>query len=93
MDRYALLENPPAGMEPLARLWDWAQNESWERGDAWRAFLDLTGYSRDNYGDTVNAAGYSPGYLELSKLAAALAVFADRPGPCRMFMLELELAE
>lgn len=91
MDRDELLNNPPAGCDAVAALWVWASNESWETGDAWRLFLDLIGYSRDNFGDTVNPAGYRPDYVDLSKLADALQEYAHRPDTVNGYVMDLEL--
>ena len=94
MDRETLLSNPRDGMDALARLFTWAENEAPDTGgDVWRLFLDLTGYSVEHFGDTVNPPQYRAGYLELSLLADALAVYAGRPGDVKDYALELELSE
>lgn len=93
MDTDALLENPPKGCEPIADLWSWAENESFDRGTCWLEFLDLIGYSRVNYGETINKADYLAGYVELDKLAKALSAYAKRPQEVRAYVLELELSE
>jgi hypothetical protein len=93
MDRDYLLNNPPAGLDSLAALWSWSENEDWQTGDVWRYFLDATGYSLDNFGDTVNPAGYSLDYVGMSKVADALQVFSRRPDDCREYMANLEFAE
>ena len=92
MDRYSVLDNPPKGCQGIAALATWSENEDFSRGTIWLEFLDLIGYSRAHFGDTINNADYSGGHLELSKLAKALEEFAIRPEQVWNYILEIELS-
>lgn len=92
MDRYSVLDNPPKGCDGVAALATWSENEDFSRGTIWLEFLDLIGYSRDNFGNTINEHAYQAGYLELSKLASALEEYATRPQEVRDYVLQIELA-
>lgn len=92
MDRYSVLDNPPTGCESVANLAIWAENEDFSRGTIWLEFLDLIGYSREHFGDTINQHTYQSGYIEQSKLAKALEEYATRPETVKDYIMEIELS-
>jgi len=94
-DIWTLLEQPaPAGCEAVQDLFSWSLNYNAGTGP-FVLFLDLIGYSNDEYGEPMypyNLVG-GFGYLELSKLAAALNEFTTDPGTVRTYVYRLMEAE
>ena len=105
-DIWQLLEDAPKGAEAVADLYHWSTN--YDAGDGpFTLFLDMLGYSDEEfgqpiYGPTVRLMGeYSRtgswddrlGYVELSKLGAALIEYANSPQDVRAFVDRLMLAE
>lgn len=76
---YELLDNAPDYLRPVVDLIYWATNEDFSRGTTYLAFIDLIGYSRENFGDTINNPEWTPGYVEADYLADALKVWATNP--------------
>lgn len=92
---WTLLETPPPGCSAVADLFHWSTNYDPGRGPS-TLFLDLIGYSADEYGEALYRAehgDYGLGYVECGKLAAALTEYADRPGDVRDFVSALIEAE
>lgn len=80
-DVWTLLEqDAPSGCAGVQDLYSWSLNYDAGRGP-FTLFLDLIGWSEDNYGETLYSVNNcSPlGYVEIGKLAAALTAYADRP--------------
>lgn len=86
-----LLDTAPEKLAPIVALIRWASNEGFSRGTTYLAFIDLIGYTREHFGDTLNPATWSPGYLEADYLADALKCWADRPQDVEDFLLNYEL--
>jgi len=70
--------------EAVEALADWSTN--CEHPTPFALFLDLIGWSEDNYGERIctdkgSGLHVQPGigYIEASKLAAALEAWSDRP--------------
>jgi hypothetical protein len=92
-DVWELCDAPPAGCEAVADLYHWSTNHDPGRGP-FSLFADLIGWSDDELGAPIyNLADTSLGYLELGKLAAALAEYADDPHDVRAFVGKLIAAE
>jgi hypothetical protein len=93
-DFWALLAFPPLGCKAVADLWNWSTNYDAGKGPA-SLFLDLIGYSADEFGENLYVLGNASGlgYVELGKLAAALTEYADRPGDVREYVEALMAAE
>ncbi len=91
---WALLEeDPPAGCEPIQDLYSWSLNFEPGRGP-FALLLDLIGWSDEQLGEPLyNLATASLGYVELSKLAAALTEYADSPLTVRDYVDQLLEAE
>lgn len=80
-------EAAPAFVGAIAELWSWSLNYDW--GDSRRPFplfLDLIGYSQDNYGAKSSVWAVSEcggfGWIELDLIGKALCEYADRPREC-----------
>lgn len=74
-----LEEDAPSGCADVQDLYSWSLNYDAGKGP-FTLFLDLTGWSADNYGETFyNLADMSLGYMELDKLARALSAYALNP--------------
>lgn len=93
-DIWALLEeSAPSGCDAVQDLYSWSLNYDAGRGP-FTLFLDLTGWSQDNYGETFyNLSDMSLGYLELDKLARALAEYALNPRSVERYVDTLMEAE
>ncbi len=90
---YDLLDKPPAGCDEVAGLYDWSTNYDPGRGPM-TLYLDLLGWSDEQLGETLyDLSTASLGYLELSKLAAALQQYAERPNEVRAYVDQLMNAE
>lgn len=87
-----LLDTAPDYLAPIVDLIRWASNESHATGTTYLAFLDLIGYTREHFGDTLNAPEWQPGYLEADYLADALKLWATRPVDVEEFLLDYELS-
>lgn len=93
-DIWAMLEDSaPAGCEAVQDLYSWGLNYDAGKGP-FPLLLDLIGWSEDELGEPIySLADASLGYLELSKLAAALSEYADRPHDVREYVDALMEAE
>jgi len=91
---WTLLEqDAPKGCEGVQELYSWSLNYDAGKGP-FTLFLDLIGWSEDNIGEPLySLKDASLGYLELSKLAAALTEYADRPNEVREYTDALLEAE
>ena len=88
-----LEESAPAGCEATQELYSWSLNHDAGTGPL-SLFLDLIGYSEDNFGETMfDLKSASLGYLELSKLADALKEYSDAPHDVREYVDTLMDAE
>lgn len=77
---WTMLEaDAPNGCDPVQDLYSWSLNYEPGRGPI-SLYLDLIGWSEEHYGEPLyDLSTASLGYLELSKLAAALTAYADDP--------------
>jgi hypothetical protein len=92
-DIWTLLDNAPDGCDAVSDLYHWSTNFDPGTGPM-TLFLDLIGWSDDEIGEPLySLKGASLGYLELSKLAAALTEYADRPHDVRDYVDALMTAE
>jgi hypothetical protein len=94
-DIWTLLEqDAPTGCESVQDLYSWSLNYQAGQGP-FTLFLDLIGYSEDEYGDTMWQGKPSSGlgYVELGKLAAALTSYANRPQDVTSYVGALMAAE
>ena len=89
-----LLENPPNYAEGTARLYSWSLNH--EFFSPFRKFLDLIGYSEDEFGEPLGdwkKPSEFLGYMELGYLAQGLEEYSNRPGDARDHIARLLEAE
>ena len=93
-DIWALLEQTaPTGCEAVQDLYSWSLNYDAGKGP-FALFLDLIGYSEDEYGcELYNMKDGGRGYVELSKLAAALEEYSTLPGTVYAYADTLIAAE
>ncbi len=88
-DVWTFTEEAPNYVSATANLWYWSTNYDAGRGPI-SLFLDLIGWSDENLGEPIyDLANASLGYVELSKLAAALTEYADRPHDVYAWISEL----
>jgi len=77
-----LLENPKPSQAHTAGLISWSMNYDLKTGTPYHIFLDLIGYSLEEYGS--NLFNYSNiqrvlGFMELDYLGDALKEYAENP--------------
>lgn len=83
-------DSAPTYAEGVERLYSWSSNH--EGFKPFRKFLDLIGWSADEYGSNLDSwadPADSFGYMELGLLADALTEYANRPDDVRGFISEL----
>lgn len=91
-----LLENPNPNQENIAGLISWSMNYDLKTGTPYHIFLDLIGYSADEYGS--NLFNYDNvqkvlGYMELDYLGDALKEYAENPQAVLDFIQTIDDAE
>ncbi len=92
---YELLENAPDYAKETAALIRWSENYDFPSPAS--LFLDLIGYSADQYGEVLcsdlGEVSARLGYLECDMLADALKEYAARPQDITAWLEELFAAE
>ena len=91
-----LLENPKPSQEQTAGLISWSMNYELKTGTPYHIFLDLIGYSMEEYGS--NLFNYSNvqnvlGFMELDYLGDALKEYANNPQEVLDFIGAIDEAE
>lgn len=91
MNQYEYLDMSPEWAQPVAELISWSTNFDYPNSP-YLVFLDLIGFSEENYGESFIKEDISKslGYLELAMLADALKVYANRPLDVEEFILKLD---
>lgn len=90
-----LYENPPKEAAETSALAEWSLNYDHKTGNPYQIFLDLIGYSEEEYGVNCFGGKFSNvlGYMELDYLADALKEYADNPTAVLGFIAELQELE
>jgi hypothetical protein len=91
-----LLETPKPSQEHTAGLISWSMNYDLKTGTPYHLFLDLIGYSEDNYGTPLfNLSNISKvfGFMELDYLGDALKEYAENPQAVLDFIGAIDEAE
>jgi hypothetical protein len=91
-----LLETPKPNQEHTAGLISWSMNYDLKTGTPYHLFLDLIGYSADNYGSplfNLNNVQQVFDYMELDYLADALKEYASNPQSVIEFIEAIDNAE
>ena len=93
-DIWAMLEqDAPEGCGSVQDLYSWSLNFDSGTGP-FTLFLDLTGYSVEEFGDRMyDMERMALGFVELSKLAAALESYSTRPYDVTEYVTALLTAE
>jgi len=93
---WELLENPKPNQEHTAGLISWSMNYDQKTGTPYHLFLDLIGYSADNYGEPLfNLSNVQKvmGFMELDYLGDALKEYAENPQAVLDFIEDTMRAE
>jgi hypothetical protein len=94
LDFFDLIENAPENLQGVARLASWATNYDTKTGTPFGVFLDLIGYSEDEFGENlISKPQRVLDFVGIDHLADALKEFADRPDDVRDFVQKLISAE
>jgi hypothetical protein len=90
-----LYENPPTGAEETSALAEWSLNYESKTGNPYQIFLDLIGYSENEYGSKLFRGEFQSvlGFMELDYLGDALKEYATNPQTVLNFIQELNEAE
>ena len=93
-DIWEMLEqDAPAGCEAVQDLYSWSLNYDAGRGP-FALLLDIIGWSEENVGESIyELSNYNLGYVEVSKLAAAMKEYSERPQDVRSYVDALMEAE
>ena len=92
---WELLETPAIETSNTADLILWSMNYDIKTGTPYHIFLDLIGYSDENYGENIFKGRVSSvlGYMELDYLGDALKEYATNPQAVNDFIDSLTAAE
>jgi hypothetical protein len=76
-----LIENPPANVAEVNELIRWSMNYDIKTGTPYHLFLDLIGYSFDNYGERLYQGEPRAvlGFMEMDIIGKALIEYATNP--------------
>ena len=76
-----LIETPAANVVEVTSLLHWSMNYDGRKGTPYHLFLDLIGYSHENYGDNLFKGNPRDvlGFLEIDYLGDALKEYANNP--------------
>ena len=85
MDEYEYLDSAPDYAQETARMIEWSANCEWSRSP-YALFLDLIGVSQERFGENLTTTVPDLGYVELDKLANALAEYAKRPNDLKEWL-------
>jgi hypothetical protein len=89
-----ILEQAPENLRNIAYLAQWSTNYDIRKGTPFLVFLDLIGYSHDNFGESqVKEPHKVLGYAEISYLADALEEYAVAPIQASDYIDELLSAD
>lgn len=83
-------DGAPEWAQGIAALYRWGLN--YETNSPFQKFLDLVGYSADEFGQNLarwDDASSNLGYVELGYLSDALGNWAERPHECELFVRSL----
>lgn len=90
---WELLENAPHYVTNVSQLISWSYNYDYQTGMPLWAFLDLIGYTRENFGGNLNPEGYTIDYISAECFAGALNEWADRPQDVEDFIQQYYAAD
>ena len=76
-----LIETPADNVCEVTNLIHWSMNYDGRKGTPYHLFLDLIGYSQENFGDTLFKGNPRDvlGFLEIDYLGDALKEYANNP--------------
>lgn len=94
MNTYELIENAPETLSRIARLWSVSSNYEYPTPATF--FIDLIGYTEEEYGEpltTMEQAVRRLDFIGLGLIGQALDEYTDRPNDARDFIQDLLEAE
>lgn len=90
---HEVLENAPARLQPIAELVEWSLNYDYKTGTPYWGFLDLIGYSDEQYGSKLNPDSFSLDYASADSFADSLKLWAVAPEAVYDFIQEIQNAD
>ncbi len=88
-----VLENASPKVQAIADLIEWSWNYDYKTGTPFWAFLDLIGYSADNYGSNLNPESFTLDFASADPFAEAIKVWATRPETVYEFIDQVQNAD
>lgn len=76
---WELLENPPQNVKNIADLYSWSMNYDIETGTPFQKFLDLIGFSDEEFDSHLCPGSFILDYASAETFAAALNEWSVRP--------------
>ena len=92
---WELLQDPPANVSETNALIEWSMNYDIKTGTPYHLFLDLIGYSHENYGEALYKGNPRNvlGFMEIDYLGDALKEYATNPQEVEAWIDALTEAE
>jgi hypothetical protein len=88
-----LIENPPVNCENVRDLYTWSTNYDYETGTPFMEYLDLIGYSDNEFGEKMNKPKFEVDYESAYQLGLALVSWSMRPEDVNNYVTALMEAE
>lgn len=88
-----LLEEAPIRVIKTAELYSWSLNYDWKSGTPYLEFLDLIGYSVNEFGEKLNDKRFEIDSISVESFSGALLEWANNPEAVTCFIDELREAE
>jgi hypothetical protein len=92
-DIWELLENAPKRFEAIAEIYSWSLNYDCQTGTPWQKFLDLIGYSAEEFGQHICETSFDLDYLSADYIISALEIWSNSPQDTFDFITKILHAE
>ena len=93
VELHEVIANAPEWAQPIAELVDWSLNYDHKTGTPYWAFLDIIGYSDEEYGEKLNPEHFSLDYASADAFADSLKLWAIRPDDVYDFITKVQNAD
>lgn len=90
---HEVIENAPEWASPIAELVEWSWNYDYKTGTPFWAFLDIIGYSDEEYGSKLNPEEFCLDYASADSFADCLKLWAIRPDDVYDFITKIQNAD
>jgi hypothetical protein len=90
---HEVIQEAPDWAKPIAELVEWSLNYDHKTGTPYWAFLDIIGYSDEEYGEKLNAEQFCLDYASADSFADSLKLWAIRPDDVYDFITKVQNAD